>query len=206
MNEGAMILIGQYDSPFVRRVAIALTIYALPYDHRPWSVFADAGKVRAYNPLGRVPTLVLTDGTALLESTAILDYLDEQSPHPLMPRAGTPRRDALRRCALAMGAAEKAVALVYETRLHAHPEPSLVARIESQITAVLSALEPECPPAAFWHGDTPGHADIALACAAAFIAQSRPALLNHPSIQAHAARCEALPAFQSACQAFLPPA
>jgi glutathione S-transferase len=201
-----MILIGQYDSPFVRRVAIALTVYAIPYDHCPWSVFADADKVRAYNPLGRVPTLVLDNGTALLESAAILDYLDEHAaPHALIPRAGAPRREALRRCALAMGAAEKAVALIYETRLHAHPEPSLIARIESQITAALAVLEPECPEHAFWHGETPGHADIALACAAAFIAQTRPALLNHPRLQAHAARCEARPAFQSARQAFHPP-
>jgi len=35
-----MILIGQYDSPFVRRVGIALTLYGLPFEHRPWSIFA----------------------------------------------------------------------------------------------------------------------------------------------------------------------
>jgi glutathione S-transferase len=56
-----MILIGQYDSPFVRRVGIALTLYGLPFEHRPWSAFGDADKIRAYNPLVRVPTLVLDD-------------------------------------------------------------------------------------------------------------------------------------------------
>ena len=40
-----MILIGQYDSPFVRRVAITLKIYGLAYDHRPWSVWGDAEKI-----------------------------------------------------------------------------------------------------------------------------------------------------------------
>ena len=54
-----MILIGQYDSPFVRRVGIALTLYELPFEHRPWSTFGDADKLRPYNPLTRVPTLVL---------------------------------------------------------------------------------------------------------------------------------------------------
>ena len=59
-----MILIGQYDSPFVRRVGIALTLHQMPFEHRPWAGFADAEKVRAVTPLMRVPVLVLTDGTA----------------------------------------------------------------------------------------------------------------------------------------------
>jgi glutathione S-transferase len=201
-----VILIGQYDSPFVRRVAVALKLYAFPYEHRPWSVFSDAARVRAYNPLGRVPTLVLDDGTALLESAAILDHLDEQAgPAALIPPSGPARRAALRRCALATGAAEKAVALVYETAFHARPEPHIVDRIETQITAVLDALNDDCPQTPFWHGQSPGHADVALACAAAFIAETRPSLLNHPRLQAHADRCEALPAFQAARQEFIPP-
>ena len=57
-----MFLIGQYDSPFVRRVAIALRLYGLPFEQRPWSVFGDAEKIAAYNPLIRVPTLVLDNG------------------------------------------------------------------------------------------------------------------------------------------------
>ena len=72
-----MILIGQYDSPFVRRVAIALRLYGLPFEHRPWSTFGEGDKIAPYNPLRRVPTLVLDGGEALIESTAILDYLDE---------------------------------------------------------------------------------------------------------------------------------
>jgi glutathione S-transferase len=71
-----MILIGQYDSPFVRRVAIAMRLYGLPFEHRPWSAFSDAEKIAPYNPLRRVPTLVLDDGEAVIESTIILDYLD----------------------------------------------------------------------------------------------------------------------------------
>ena len=71
------ILIGQYDSPFVRRVAIALTLYAMPFEHRSWSVFRDADRIAEYNPLRRVPTLVMPDGQVLVESTAILDSLDD---------------------------------------------------------------------------------------------------------------------------------
>ena len=54
-----MILIGQYDSPFVRRTAIALRLYGLPFEHRPWSTFGDADRLAVFNPLRRVPTLVL---------------------------------------------------------------------------------------------------------------------------------------------------
>ena len=72
-----MILIGQYNSPFVRRVALALRLYGLPFEQRPWSTFGDADKLAAFNPLRRVPTLVLDGGEVLIESGAILDHLDE---------------------------------------------------------------------------------------------------------------------------------
>src|SRR5262245_56505706 len=68
-----MILIGQYDSPFVRRVGIALTLYGIPFEHKPWSTFGEADKIRPYNPLTRVPTLVLDDGDVLVDSAAIID-------------------------------------------------------------------------------------------------------------------------------------
>ena len=71
-----MILIGQYDSPFVRRVALALRFYGLAFEHRPWSTFGDADKIAPYNPVRRVPTLLIDGNEALIESTAILDYLD----------------------------------------------------------------------------------------------------------------------------------
>src|SRR5262249_48610367 len=119
-EEFPVILIGQYDSPFVRRVAIALRLYAMAYEHRPWSVFGDADKIAAYNPLRRVPTLILDDGEVLIESAAILDWLDEQAgpDKALMPEDGVPRRAALKVCALTTGLAEKAVSLVYEREIH----------------------------------------------------------------------------------------
>ena len=57
-----MILIGQFDSPFARRVGIAMRLYGLSFEHRPWSVFGDAEKIAQYNPLMRVPTLVMENG------------------------------------------------------------------------------------------------------------------------------------------------
>ena len=106
-----MILIGQYDSPFVRRVGIALSLYGLPFEHRPWSTFGDADQIRPYNPLTRVPTLVLDDGEALIESHAILDHLDSLVPaeRAMFPRLEPERRRALKVAALATGLADKAV-------------------------------------------------------------------------------------------------
>src|SRR5579864_8101013 len=106
-----MVLIGQYDSPFVRRVAIALRLYGIAFEHRPWSTFGDAGKIAAYNPLLRVPTLVLDDGEALIDSTAILDHLDERvgPDKAMIPPRGAERRRHLRIIALATGLGDKAV-------------------------------------------------------------------------------------------------
>ena len=70
-----MILVGQYDSPFVRRVAVTLHHYGMPFERQVLSVFADAAAVRAVNPLGQVPALRLDDGETLFDSAAILDWL-----------------------------------------------------------------------------------------------------------------------------------
>src|SRR5437660_8260471 len=111
-----MILIGQYDSPFVRRVAIALRLYGLPFEHRPWSTFGEGDRIAPYNPLRRVPTLVLDGGEALIESTAILDYLDELvgPARAMIAERGPARRHSLKVCALATGLGDKAVSLIYE--------------------------------------------------------------------------------------------
>src|SRR4051795_3958269 len=98
-----MILIGQFDSPFVRRVGVALRLYGFSFEHRPWSVWANAEEIARYNPLRRVPVLVLDDGASLIESSAILDALDQRVPEAraLIPRSGQARERALRICALA---------------------------------------------------------------------------------------------------------
>ena len=208
-----MILIGQYDSPFVRRVAIAMSLYDLPFGHRQWSTFADADKIRPFNPLTRVPTLVLDSGDVLVESHAIIDYLDSlvAADRALFPRAEPARHRALKIAALATGLGDKAVGLFYEKRLHQQVSDVWVERCRLQIASVLAVLEADraARSGAYWFGDRIGHADIAVAAVLRFLAEAHPGLLapaEHPALAAHAARLEALPVFQAIAQPFIPPA
>jgi glutathione S-transferase len=209
-----MILIGQYDSPFVRRVAIALRLYRIGYEHRAWSTFGDADRIAAFNPLRRVPTLVLDNGEVLIESGAILDHLDETvgPSRAMIADAGDPRRHALKVCALATGLADKAVSLTYELVMHPTTSDAWIARCRAQIGDVLAALELDKaakPFARFWSGDAIGHADIAVACALRFTREAHPGLFDEQrwaALAAHAATCEGLEAFRELVQPFLPPA
>lgn len=208
-----MILIGQYDSPFVRRVGIALTLYGLAFDHRPWSVFGDVEKIRPFNPLTRVPTLVLDDGTALTDSHIILDYLDNLvgEDQAMFPKREPARHQALRIATLASGMAEKAVSLFYEQRLHDTTSDVWVERCRAQIVAVLDVLEADRAgrPGPYWFGARIGHADIIVAAALRFLTEAHAGLIamrDYPALAAHAARLEALAAFQQIQQPFLPPA
>jgi glutathione S-transferase len=207
-----IILIGQYDSPFVRRVAIALRLYGLPFEHRPWSTFGDADKLAPYNPLRRVPTLVLDGGEALIESTAILDYLDELvgADKAVIADKGPERRHGLRICALATGLGDKAVSLLYERVLRQDQSNIWVERCEAQIAGVLDVLEKEraAVKTPYWFGARIGHADVAVACVLRFTSEAHPQLFNavrYPALAAHAARCEALPPFQEIVQPLAPP-
>jgi glutathione S-transferase len=208
-----MILIGQYDSPFVRRVGIALMLYDMPFEHRPWSTFGDAEKIRPYNPLVRVPTLVLYDGEALIDSHIILDYLDSlvQAERRMFPAAEPERHKALRVAALATGLGDKAVSLFYEERLHREVSEVWTERCRSQISGAMSLLETERADRTgpYWFGARIGHADIAVATVLRFIAEAHAGLIpmtHYPALAAHAARLEALPAFQTISQLFIPPA
>jgi len=207
-----MFLIGQYDSPFVRRVAIAMRLYGLAFDHKPWSTFGDADKIAPYNPLRRVPTLVLDSGEALIESHIILDYLDELvgEAKAMIPPHGAERRRHLRICALATGLGDKSVSLVYESVLRKEQLKLWVERCEAQVSGALDVLEQEraAVKTPYWFGERIGHSDIAVACVLRFTTEAHPHLYNatrYPALSAHAARCEALPPFKEIVQPLAPP-
>jgi glutathione S-transferase len=208
-----MILIGQYDSPFVRRVGVALTLYKLPFTHEPWSTFGDAEKIKRYNPLIRVPTLVLDNGEVLIESHIILDYLDSLVPaeRAMFPAVEPARHQALKIAAMATGLAEKAVSLFYERLLHREISEVWAKRCQAQIFAALDALEAARAgrKSDYWFGNRIGHADIAVAAVLRFLAEAHPGLISVeklPALRTHADRLEALPAFKAITQPFIPPA
>nr|WP_113342060.1 MULTISPECIES: glutathione S-transferase family protein [unclassified Ochrobactrum] len=207
-----MILIGQYDSPFVRRVAIAMRLYGLPFEHKPWSTFGDRDRLAEFNPLSRVPTLVLDNGEVAIESAAILDYIDEiaNGKPPLIAPKGAERRQALKICALSTGLADKAVSLLYEGLLRSEKSNVWVERCETQIARVLDVLENDLSErkSPYWFGDDIGHADIAATCALRFLREAHPHLFDeqkYPSLAGLAARCEALAQFQEIVQPLAPP-
>lgn len=207
-----MILIGQYDSPFVRRVGVALRLYGLEFEHRPWSVFGDADQIAALNPLIRVPTLVLDDGFVLTDSHMILDHLDHQVNKRLVmfPRHEPARHIALNVAARAMGLAEKALSLFYERRLHREVSEAWVDRCRRQMGLVLASLEADraATPGPWWFGERLGHADIAVTCALRFAHDAHPGVLDMeacPALSAHCAAMEAMPVFREIQQEFIPP-
>ena len=199
-----MLLIGMFDSPFVRRVAITMKLLNLPFEHANWSVGKDFDRIREYNPLGRVPTLVLPGGEKLFESSAILDYLDELvgPERALLPSAGPERRQALNLMAMATGAAEKGVLQVYEGvfRPEAKRHQPWLDRLRLQMNASLGALD-RCMgerQGQWLIGGRLTQADVTTVCAFTFLndtlrVASDTAMFS--SLATLAARCEAMPAF-----------
>ena len=195
-----MILVGQYDSPYVRRVAVSLRLLGFAYEHDTRSVFGDFDSMRQTNPLGRIPSLVLDDGEMLIDSHAILDWLDHTvgPGRALVPPAGSERRRALQLIALATGAIDKAAASAYERRIRpgAVRWPAWIARCRIQAEGALAALaaEPWRPGASL------DQAQITTACMFRYVQMADPELLprgRYPALEALSARCEARPEFQA---------
>ncbi|HXF54239.1 MAG TPA: glutathione S-transferase N-terminal domain-containing protein [Hyphomicrobiaceae bacterium] len=115
-------------SPFVRKVRLTIAIKGLERDVELVSSASDPERqaaLRSRNPLGKIPTLVLDDGTVVYDSHVICEYLDGLKPKPrLFPAAPRERLKALTLAALADGIAEAAVLIVYESRFR--PEDKYV--------------------------------------------------------------------------------
>lgn len=191
-----MILVGQYDSPPTRRIAISLSVLGIPFEHDARSIFGDFDALRAINPLGRIPSLVLGDGTALVDSTAILDWIDREvgPERALMPVSGPTRTSAMQIVALAIGAVEKIGAAAYE-RLMRPPEtrwPEWIARCRTQGAGALPVLDRMT-----W-AERLDQPQITTTCMVSYLRMVDPEIIprgKYPSLDALADRCEELPEF-----------
>ncbi len=195
-----MILVGQYDSPFVRRVAVSLRVLGFAYEHDTRSVFGDFDAMRKVNPLGRIPSLALDDGAVLIDSAAILDWLDQEvgPGRALVPSGGAARRRALGRMALATGAIDKVGAATYERviRPSALRWPEWMARCRTQAEGAIAALAAEAWPA----DGRIGQDQITTACMIRYVRMVDDELLaegKYPALDALSARCEAREEFRA---------
>lgn len=141
-----MKLIGMLDSPYVRRVAISLQLLKLPFEHQALSVFRTFDEFQAINPVVKAPTFVCDDGTVLMDSSLILEYLEAlAAPRSLLPRDKVLLARELRLTGLALAACDKSVQIYYE--YHQRPADKLhepwVARAKGQLNAAYRELEKE---------------------------------------------------------------
>jgi glutathione S-transferase len=152
-------------SPFGRKVRIAAGVLGLSgqIDVRETDLNDPADSIRAQNPLGKIPALVLDNGDTLFDSRVIVDYLDHVAGGGrIVPREGDARFKALRMQALCDGILDASLMIVYESRYRPaeHRVESWVERQAGKAARGLAALE-AAPPKL---GNPPDIGQIALAC------------------------------------------
>ena len=196
-----MILVGQFDSPFVRRVAIALHHYGHPFERRILSVFTDIDAMLAINPMGKVPSLILDDGEVLFDSRAIVDYLDDAAPadRKLAPAKQPERRRVLQIEVVGVTLAEKIYerGIEHNRRAPGTSDPAWRRRLERQIGSTCGWLENRLSGDWFFEGGF-SRGDLAVAVAMQYLERVLPMLesaVRYPGLQAHRLRCENREAF-----------
>jgi glutathione S-transferase len=193
-----MQLIGMLDSPFVRRVAISFDLLDIPFEHKALSVFRNFDEFAAINPTVKAPTLVLDDGSFLIDSTLMLEYAEALTGRSLLPAAPAARAQALRAIGPALAACEKTAQVVYEHTLR--PAEKLhqpwLDRVQEQLFAALRLAEAEADA---FDIDALDQAAITAAVMWSFVRLMVPQLVAvayFPRLAAWAARAEALPVFR----------
>ena len=199
-----MILVGRDLSPFTRRVLVSMALLDVSCERREFSTTDDFQDILGFNPAGRVPALRTDDGETLVDSSAILDYLDEQAgdDRALLPKRGEDRRRSLQSISQALSATEKAVSSFYERRMKAEDrrDPKWVERCENQSRGALQEVERSAPAEGWFLGDKISQADITAAVAYDFIGFVCPGVTDdakYPKLAAWRDRMAAEPAFQA---------
>ena len=158
-----MLLIGRFLSPFVRRTATVLNLLGLSFEQKEVATADDADYIKQFNPLGRVPALVVDD-KAIIDSHAIVDFALEKvgTMQTLLARAGAPRQRTLYLSAVAVGVMEKGVASAYEAtqRPKEYFYEPYRDKLRGQVVAGLEHLDAELGDAPWFGGLGPDLADV----------------------------------------------
>jgi glutathione S-transferase len=197
-----MRLIGMLDSPYVRRVAISLDYLGVPFTHESVSVFSTFEQFQRINPVVKAPSLVCDDGTVLMDSSLILQFVEStRASQSLWSRDATALQVEMRCVGLALAACEKSVQIVYERNLRpkaAQHEPWME-RVCGQMLAAYDALEAELS----FHPEivtaTRNQASITTAVVWQFTQAMLAALVparNYPAMAALSAYMETTPQFR----------
>lgn len=196
-----MKLIGSRTSPYVRKVRVFLSEKQRDAEFVEENVWAATTGIGRHNPLGKIPVLVLDDGTSLYDSSVITDYLDTLSAPALIPASGLQRALARRSESLADGICDAAVAIVLERRREpSRQDAATMDRARSKIDAGVAAVEAHLAGRDWLDGAGPGLADIATGCALFYLEFRLPEIdwrARHASLRRWAERLEARPSFAS---------
>jgi len=194
-------LVGRLLSPYVRRIAVTLNLYDMPFERLVLSAIDDEAERERINPVGRVPALILSDEETLVDSAAILDHLDELAgKQSLVPPSGIARRKALYQLAVTTGAIDRAMTANAERR-RTPPDDQRLTRLLRQCSSGFAAIEDLLVTDNFFGGEKIGQPDVTAVVGLTFVEHIFPGTLSPtelPKLHALAQRVELLPAFSNA--------
>ena len=165
-------------SPYARKVRIVLTekkIECEQVDADPWSAETT---IPHFNPLGKIPVLVLDDGTGLYDSRVIVEYLDTVSPVSRLIPEPSRQRIAVRRWeALADGICDAAIAVVRELKRPTRQQSrEWIDRHSQKMRRGVQDMANELDDRVWCSGEQYSLADIATGCALGYLD------LRHPAV------------------------
>jgi glutathione S-transferase len=167
-----MKIIGSLTSPYARKVRIVLAEKKIEADFVPENVWAPETTIREHNPLGKIPCLLMDDGSAVFDSRVIVEYVDTLSPvGKLIPADGRERAAVKTWEALADGILDAGILARLEAtwRPAEQQSPAWIERQMGKIHSALQNMSSALGESNCCHNNQFGLADIAVGCALGYL-------------------------------------
>ncbi|WGG50830.1 glutathione S-transferase family protein [Rugamonas sp. DEMB1] len=183
-----MKLIGSLASPYVRKVRVVLAEKKLDCQFELENVWAADTSIQTVNPLGKVPCLIMEDGSSMIDSRVVVEYLDTLTPVcKLLPPNGRDRADVKCWEALADGVLDAAILVRLErTQRPAELQSEAwVARQMGKVALGLGSMAQRLGESPFCAGNHYTLADVAVGCALGWLSFRFPEILwrdDHPNL------------------------